>query len=95
MPILAFENITGYIPWQGSESCFALRVKGDSMIQAGILDGDLVVVKPQPTASPGEIVVALLGRKPRSSALPAGRACLAHARKPRPISQFLPMRRRF
>lgn len=63
MPILAFENITGYIPWQGSESCFALRVKGDSMIQAGILDGDLVVVKPQPTASPGEIVVALLGEE--------------------------------
>lgn len=60
MPILAVENIEGYIPWEGEEDCFALRVQGDSMINAGILDGDKVVVRPQKTAENGEIVVALL-----------------------------------
>ena len=60
MPILAVENIEGYIPWDGEEDCFALRVQGDSMIGAGILDGDKVVVRPQKTAENGEIVVALL-----------------------------------
>ncbi len=60
MPILAVENIEGYLPWDGDESCFALRVRGDSMINAGILDGDKVVVRPQQTAENGEIVVALL-----------------------------------
>lgn len=61
LPILAVENIEGYLPWDGSEDCFALRVRGDSMIGAGILDGDKVVVRPQSTAQHGEIVVALLG----------------------------------
>lgn len=60
VPILAVENIEGYIPWDGEEDCFALRVRGDSMIGAGILDGDKVVVRPQKTADNGEIVVALL-----------------------------------
>lgn len=60
VPILAVENIEGYIPWDGDESCFALRVRGDSMIGAGILSGDTVVVRPQQTAENGEIVVALL-----------------------------------
>jgi len=41
--------------------CFLLRVRGDSMKDAGILPGDLAVVRPQPRANPGEIVVALLG----------------------------------
>jgi repressor LexA len=41
--------------------CFMLRVRGDSMIGAGILQGDLVVVRPQPRATTGDIVVALLG----------------------------------
>ena len=58
-PILAQENIEGYLPWDGDNSCFALRVKGDSMIDAGILSGDKVIVRPQPTAEHGEIVVAL------------------------------------
>lgn len=62
-PILAFENITGYIPWEGRDDCFALRVRGDSMIQAGIFSGDLVVVQPQQTAQSGQIVVALLGEE--------------------------------
>ena len=60
-PILAQELIDGYLPWEGGEGWFALRVKGESMKNAGILPGDLVVVRPQPTAENGEIVVALLG----------------------------------
>ena len=59
-PILAVENIEGYLPWDGDERCFALRVRGDSMIGAGILSGDKVVVRPQLTAENGQIVVALL-----------------------------------
>lgn len=58
-PILAVENIEGYLPWD-EEDCFALRVRGDSMIEAGIFDGDKVVVRPQQTADHGDIVVALL-----------------------------------
>ena len=60
VPILAVENIEGYLPWDGEPGCFALRVRGDSMVGAGILDGDRVVVRPQQTADNGEIVVALL-----------------------------------
>ena len=60
VPILAAENIEGYIPWDGESGCFVLRVRGDSMIGAGILDGDKVVVRPQPDAENGQIVVALL-----------------------------------
>lgn len=60
LPILAFENRTGSLAWDGDPSCFALRVRGDSMVGAGILNGDLVVVRPQPEARDGEIVVALL-----------------------------------
>ncbi len=59
-PILAVENIEGYLPWD-EEDCFALHVRGDSMIEAGIFDGDKVVVRPQQTADHGDIVVALLG----------------------------------
>lgn len=58
MPILAFENQEGTMAWDGDPGCFALRVKGDSMIGAGILDGDKVVVRPQPSADDGQIVVA-------------------------------------
>lgn len=60
VPILATENIEGYIPWDGESGCFVLRVRGDSMIGVGILDGDKVVVRPQPDAENGQIVVALL-----------------------------------
>ena len=58
MPILALENQEGTISWDGDPSCFALRVRGDSMINAGILNGDMVVVRPQTTADDGQIVVA-------------------------------------
>ena len=61
MPILAFENQEGTMIWDGDPSCFALRVQGDSMINAGILNGDKVVVRPQPTADNGQIVVARIG----------------------------------
>ena len=57
MPILAVENQEGTIPWSEA-GCFALRVRGDSMINAGILEGDKVVVRPQPSADDGQIVVA-------------------------------------
>ena len=60
VPILAVENIEGYLPWDGEAGCFALRVRGDSMIGAGILSGDKVVVRPQLTAENGQIVVALI-----------------------------------
>lgn len=60
LPILAFENQEGVISWDGDPSCFALRVRGDSMINAGIFSGDVVVVRPQPTADDGQIVVARL-----------------------------------
>lgn len=60
-PILAVENIEGYLPWDDEKDCFALRVRGDSMIEAGIFDGDKVIVRPQPTAEHGQIIVALLG----------------------------------
>ena len=56
-PILAVENQEGTLPW-GESGCFALRVRGDSMINAGILDGDKGGVRPQSTASNGQIVVA-------------------------------------
>ena len=62
-PILAEECIEEYIPFDTGgrpEEYFALRVRGESMLNAGILPGDLVVVRRQQTASSGEIVVALL-----------------------------------
>jgi repressor LexA len=64
-PILAEENIEDVLQLGGlfpmEQGLFALRVKGDSMIEAGILEGDLLVVRPQPTADVGDIVVAMLG----------------------------------
>ena len=61
IPILAVENQEGTMAWDGDPSCFALRVRGDSMINAGILDGDKVVIRPQQTAHEGQIVVARIG----------------------------------
>ncbi len=64
-PILAEENIEDYIATPafagGDDGEYLLRVRGESMKNVGILDGDLVVVRPQETAEDGEIVVALLG----------------------------------
>lgn len=61
LPILAVENQEGTMAWEGDPNCFALRVRGDSMINAGILDGDKVVVRPQQSADDGQIVVARIG----------------------------------
>ena len=61
IPILAVENQEGTMAWDGESGCFALRVRGDSMVGAGILSGDKVVVRPQPTADDGQIVVARIG----------------------------------
>jgi repressor LexA len=64
-PILAEENIEDYVQVPeiagGDDGEFVLRIRGDSMKNAGILPGDFVVVRPQETASDGEIVVALVG----------------------------------
>jgi repressor LexA len=61
VPILAVENQEGTMAWDGDPSCFALRVRGDSMVGAAILDGDMVVVRPQASADDGQIVVARIG----------------------------------
>ncbi len=61
LAILAVENQEGTICWDGDPNCFALRVRGDSMINAAILSGDLVVVRPQQHADDGQIVVARIG----------------------------------
>lgn len=63
-PILAVESIEDYIPVpvnNKGKNMFALKVRGDSMINAGILNGDTVIVEQTPVASNGEIVVALIG----------------------------------
>lgn len=66
-PLLAEENIEEYVPVPdlagGEEGEYLLRIRGESMKDAGILDGDLVVVRPQDTAANGDIVVALLGEE--------------------------------
>lgn len=64
-PILAVENVTDTFPipidFVGNSEAFMLKVRGESMIEAGILDGDNILVKKQNTARNGEIVVALIG----------------------------------
>lgn len=62
VPILATEQIEEYIPvaMKRSGNFFALHVRGDSMINAHIVDGDIVIVEQTPVASNGEIVVALI-----------------------------------
>ncbi len=66
-PILAEENIEEYLDVPavagGEEGEYILRVRGESMIDAGILEGDYVVVRPQEVAGDGEIVVALVGEE--------------------------------
>ena len=63
-PILAVENVTDVFPlpveFIGNSESFMLKVRGESMIEAGILDGDLILVKKQNTANNGDIVVALI-----------------------------------
>lgn len=66
MPILAVEQVEDYVPYSGHydvKDLFALRVSGTSMINAGIFDGDVVVVHRTPVAENGDIVVALIGEE--------------------------------
>ncbi|HAN21621.1 MAG: repressor LexA [Clostridiales bacterium GWF2_36_10] len=65
IPILAVENYDGYVDFpvamsRGRSNLFALRIMGESMIEAGILDGDIVVVESRQYADNGEIVVAMI-----------------------------------
>lgn len=66
-PILAVENIEDSFPlpvdFVRNDDVFILSVRGDSMIEAGILDGDYILVRQQSTAKNGDIVVALLGEE--------------------------------
>ena len=66
-PLLAVQNIEDFFPmpldFTEHEDVFMLRVRGDSMKGAGILDGDYVVVRRQPSATNGDIVVALVGEE--------------------------------
>ena len=63
-PILAVENIESYFPvpmeFMPNEQCFMLKVQGDSMINAGIFDGDTIIVEQSQTARNGDMVVALV-----------------------------------
>jgi repressor LexA len=63
-PIFADDNVQGYVTMEknsrGHKIHFALKVKGDSMVDSGIYDGDIVIVRKQDTAEDGEIVIALL-----------------------------------
>lgn len=64
-PILATEHIEGYIPYTGKvtrdKPVFALHVRGESMINAGILDGDIIFAEKTPTVRNGEMVIAMIG----------------------------------
>ncbi len=64
LPITAIEEVEEYIPIPNlsgdSDNYFALHVRGDSMVGAGILDGDIIVVRKTPTCRNGDIIVALI-----------------------------------
>lgn len=66
-PITAVEDITGYVgfeaPGVDPQELFALKIRGESMINAGILDGDIVIVKKDSYAENGDIVVAFIGHE--------------------------------
>lgn len=68
LPMLALENLQGHVPYlpegaEDPEELFALKVQGDSMSGAGILDGDIVVVERTPIVENGEIAVAMVGEE--------------------------------
>ncbi len=65
-PITAYQDITGYVGFEAGSNdpndLFALKIRGESMINAGILDGDIVIVKRESYAENGDIVVAFIDR---------------------------------
>lgn len=78
-PILAVENIEAYIPYEvkgDPKKYFFLRAIGDSMNKAGIDDGDLVLIKKQADADPGDKVVALIGDEATIKTLKKGENCI-------------------
>jgi repressor LexA len=102
LPLLAIENQEGALslgpPVVGKGTHFALRVQGDSMIDAGIHDGDFVIVRQQDDAEIGEVVVALLGEDVTVKQLAKkGRALVLEAANvaypPIPLTQHAPMPR--
>ncbi len=81
LPLLAEENLEGHLRLERDlrareDGLFALRVRGDSMVGLGILDGDHVIVRPQETARPGQIVVALIDGEATVKTFRPGRAGL-------------------
>ena len=95
-PILAEENIEDYVQVPsiagGEDGEYVLRVRGESMKDAGILGGDFVVVRPQDTATDGEIIVALVGRRRPSSASSASPTTSACSPRTPPWSPSAPRR---
>jgi repressor LexA len=59
-PVLAVENVEAQVSLSRFRDCFLLHVNGESMTGAGIMDGDMVIIRPQTTAEQGEIVAALI-----------------------------------
>jgi len=97
-PLLAVENVEGEMPVPramigGTQDAFLLRVRGDSMVDAHIVEGDLVVIRPQQSAENGDLVAALLGEEAtvKRFRLEGGRAALIPAN---PAYQPIPLRGR-
>ena len=84
LPILAMENREGTISWDGDPACFALRVRGDSMINAGIFSGDVVVVRPSPPQTTVRLWWPGWRMRPPSSACAAATGKSGSCRKTRP-----------
>ena len=86
-PVLAEENIEDYVQTPsfagGEQGEYLLRVRGDSMKNVGILNDDLVVVKPQDEAADGEIVVALVGEEATVKRFTARRTTSGSSRRTR------------
>ena len=87
VPILAQESIESFITYDSSREnpgeLFALRVKGDSMINAGILNGDIIISRRVQVAEEGEIVVALIGDEATVKRFYRGDGCIElHAENP-------------
>jgi repressor LexA len=82
-PTLAIENVEAQVSLTRFRECFLLRVKGESMTGAGIMDGDMVIVRPQATAENGEIVAALIDNEATVKYLQSGRdAIVLHPANP-------------
>lgn len=95
LPILAVENQEGTMSWDGDPGCFALRVRGDSMVGAAILDGDLVVVRPQQSAETDRLWWRFWATRRRSSASAASGAGSGSSRRTPIMRRSMPLRQSF